>query len=244
VSRRLSDYRVLSFDCYGTLIDWETGIWDALRPLLMANHHTEVTRTSALQSFARFEAVQEAATPTAPYPAVLRSVHRAIADHFSLETTAELDQNFAGSVPNWPVFPDTADALRRLQTRYRLVILSNIDRLGFAASQRKMGVAFDAVLTAEEIGSYKPDRRNFEYMLARLHDSFGVEPSDVLHAAQSLYHDHVPAVALGLATAWIDRQRLSAGGDWGATAEMVDRPATDYTFFSLAELAATVEAEG
>jgi len=147
-------------------------------------------------------------------------------------------------VPNWPVFPDTADALRRLQTRYRLVILSNIDRLGFAASQRKMGVAFGAVFTAEEIGSYKPDRRNFEYMLARLHDSFGVDQGDVLHAAQSLYHDHVPAVALGLATAWIDRQRLSAAGDWGATAEMVDRPATDYTFFSLAELAAAVEAEG
>lgn len=244
MARRLSDHRVLSFDCYGTLIDWETGIWDALQPLLTANGPTDVNRSSALSAFARFEAAQEAATPAAPYPVVLGSVHRAIADHFSMITTEELDEDFAASVGRWPAFPDTADALRRLQARFRLVILSNIDRRSFSDSQRHLGVAFDAVCTAEEIGSYKPDRRNFEYLLATVQSRFGLAKGDVLHAAQSLYHDIAPAAALGMTTAWVDRQRLSAGGEWGATAELLDRPTPDYTFLSLAELAAAVEAEG
>lgn len=117
------------------------------------------------------------------------------------------------------------------------MILSNVDRASFAASNARLEVEFDAVYTAEEIGSYKPDPRNFEYMLDHLATDFGIEPQGVAHVAQSLYHDHVPAQSLGLATAWIDRQRLSEGGDWGATARIEHLPIPDHHFFSMAELA-------
>ncbi len=241
--RPFSEYRVLSFDCYGTLIDWETGIWDALQPLIAAGNEGRVVRGDALSAFARFEAEQEDATPGMAYPEVLKLVHRRLGRSFGLATTAELDDRFALSIDEWPAFPDSADALRYLGTRYRLAVLSNVDRRSFSASNRKLGVEFDAVYTAEEIGYYKPDPHNFEFMLSRLRSDFGIEHQDVLHVAQSLYHDHVPATALGLSTAWIDRQRLSEGGEWGATAAIDERPTTDYIFFSLAELVDAVRME-
>ena len=117
------------------------------------------------------------------------------------------------------------------------MILSNIDRASFAASNVKLAGDFDAVYTAEDIGSYKPDPRNFHYLLDHLQSDLGVGPENVLHVAQSLYHDHVPAQSFGLATVWIDRQRLSDGGDWGATAHVEQLPPTDYKFFSMEELA-------
>ena len=139
--------------------------------------------------------------------------------------------------------PDSADALRVLKRHYQLVILSNVHRDGFAASNRKLGVAFDAIYTAQDIGSYKPAPANFEYLLAHLKSDLGLEPGDVLHTAQSLHHDHVPAKAVGLANVWIDRRRLSEGGDWGATAHVTERPEIDRTFFTLAEMAEAVERE-
>ena len=128
------------------------------------------------------------------------------------------------------VVADTADALRYLKTRYKLVILSNVSRDGFAASNRKLGVEFDAIYTAEDIGAYKPSPANFHYLLERLDSDFGLQKDDILHTAQSLFHDHVPAKAFGLANAWIDRQRLSESGKWGATAEVAERPETDYLY--------------
>jgi 2-haloalkanoic acid dehalogenase type II len=142
----------------------------------------------------------------------------------------------------WPAFADTAEALRFLQRRYRLVILSNVDRRSFAASRRKLGVEFDAVYTAEEIGSYKPAAANFDYLVRTVGEELDCRPADLLHTAQSLYHDHVPARAHGLANAWIDRQGLSRGGGWGATAAVAERPEVDFLFASMAELAAAVEA--
>jgi 2-haloacid dehalogenase len=121
------------------------------------------------------------------------------------------------------------------------VILSNIDRDSFAASSQKLGVAFDAVYTAEDIGSYKPDPANFDYLLTHLADEFQIQPDSVLHVAQSLFHDHAPAKAAGLDTVWIDRQRLSAGGDWGATMSVDDPPIPDLVFFSMSELAQAVD---
>ena len=235
--RPVSDFAVLTFDCYGTLIDWESGIWDAAQPLLMANDCGTVSRAAFLANFAREETAAQSATPLARYPDILRRTHQAIAASLGLRTTAALDGAFGESVPHWPAFPDTADALRRLKKRFRLIILSNVDRNGFAASSRKLGVTFDAVYTAEDIGSYKPDPRNFTYMLAHLMRDFGVETKDILHTAQSLHHDHVEAARLGLATAWIDRQRLSEGDYWGATAVVAERPTTDFRFFSLQAMA-------
>lgn len=240
MNRGLTDFKALSFDCYGTLIDWETGIWDALQPLLMHNGCESVTRDVALQTFATFESRQESETPDMLYPAILTRVHTATAAHFGLDSTSELDDAFGRSVPQWPAFADTADALRILKKHYRLVILSNIHRDGFAASNRKLGVAFDAIYTAEDIGSYKPSAANFEYLLSHLREDLGLERMDVLHTAQSLYHDHEPARAHGLANAWIDRQRLSEGGQWGATAIVNEHPDTDFRFFSMMEMADAV----
>jgi 2-haloalkanoic acid dehalogenase type II len=241
---RLSDFSALTFDCYGTLIDWESGIWDALQPLIQASGRDEITRGEALEAFAEVESGQEAATPGMLYPEILIRVHASFAERFGLETSAEMDRAFGGSLPHWPAFPDTADALRILKTHYKLVILSNVNREGFAASARKLGVAFDAVYTAEDVGSYKPDPRNFTYMLERLADEHGLAPGDILHTAQSLFHDHVPAKAAGLARAWIDRQGLSEGGRWGATARVAERPEVDFLFPTMAAMAETVAAEG
>ena len=216
---RLTDYRVLTFDCYGTLIDWESGIWDALQPLIMRGGRADVTREAGLLAFAKFEHRHERESPELRYPDLLARVHRSIADGFDIETSDALDEAFGASVPLWPAFPDTADALRALKRHYRLVILSNVHRDGFAASNRKLGVEFDAIYTAEDIGSYKPSDANFEYMLSHLKSDFGLEKAHVLHTAQSLHHDHTPAKRFGLANAWIDRQRLSEGRKLGSDGE-------------------------
>ena len=243
MTKQLTDYKVFTFDCYGTLIDWESGIWDALQPLIQSNKRSDITREKALPAYAILESQQESEAPDMSYFAVLSHVHSDFAAQFDLQTTGELDADFGNSLPHWPAFPDTADALRSLKTRFKLVILSNISRDGFAASNRKLGVEFDAIYTAEDIGSYKPDPANFEYLLKRLSQDYDLEKGDILHTAQSLFHDHVPAKSFGLANAWIDRQRLSQSGNWGATAKVGERPQIDFHFFSMAEMAQVAEAE-
>ena len=240
---KLSDFSTLTFDCYGTLIDWESGIWDALQPLLMANGGTDHTRTVLLKAFAQCEARQQKEIPDLFYPELLARVHAAIAESLGLTSTPQLDQDFGQSVPHWPAFRDTADALRALKKRYKLVILSNIYNQGIAASNRKLGVEFDAIYTAEDIGSYKPSDRNFQYMLDHLDADLGIKKSEILHTAQSLHHDHVPARKFGLANAWIDRQGLSNSDNWGATSPVAERPDTDFIFSTMGEMAAAVESE-
>ena len=234
---KLHDFSTLTFDCYGTLIDWESGIWDALQPVLHANGRVDITRERALRAFAVAETARQAEVPAERYPDILRNVHAQLAQEFCLRTTATMNEAFGASVPLWPAFPDSADALRALKQRYRLVILSNVHRDGFAASNRKLGVTFDAIYTAEDIGSYKPNPANFAHLLERLPLDLGVSASEVLHTAQSLHHDHVQATAHDLATCWIDRQCLSRGGEWGATAVVEKRPETNFLYFTMAELA-------
>jgi 2-haloacid dehalogenase len=240
MSRALTDFKVLTFDCYGTLIDWETGIWDAFQPVLMKNRVSGVTRDKMLAAFGKLESRQQAETPGMLYPELLARVHVALARDLGLDSSPALDEAFGASIAHWPAFPDTADALRALKARYKLVILSNVNRDGFAASNRKLGVAFDAVYTAQDVGSYKPDPRNFAYLLEHLRADLKLGPEHVLHTAQSLFHDHVPARAAGLATCWIDRQGLSEGGDWGATAAVEKVPDVDFLFPSLGALTAAV----
>lgn len=236
---KLDDFTILTFDCYGTLIDWESGIWDALQPLLGPS--SPVTRAEGLELFAKHETALEHDEPTMIYPKLLTQVHARMAADLGLETTSEQDQDFGASVAHWPAFPDTADALRRLARRYKLAILSNVNVDGFAASNRKLGVDFDAIYTAQDVGSYKPNSANFTYMLERLLADHGIEPNQVLHTAQSVHHDLVPAERAGLTTAWIDRQQLAAGGSWGATAPVEQLPQAAFVFPSLVDLADAVE---
>jgi 2-haloacid dehalogenase len=238
--RSLGDYSTLTFDCYGTLIDWETGIWDALQPLIALAGRNDIVRDMALEVFGELESAQQAATPGLRYPDLLARVHVEFAARFGVEGASGLAREFGASVPHWPAFPDTADALRVLKGRFKLVILSNVHRDGFAASQRKLGVEFDAVYTAEDIGSYKPNPANFSYMIEHLKAEHGIARDDILHTAQSLFHDHVPATRAGLERAWIDRMGLSRGGSWGATAKVEDRPEVDHLFHTLGEMAAAV----
>ena len=233
-------FEVLSFDCYGTLIDWETGIWDALQPLFGHNPRQPPDRAHALAVYAETETAAEASNPGAGYRSILRSVHHHLAGRLGMTTTDTLDEAFSASIGDWPAFPDSNRALTALGQRFKLVILSNVDRAGFATSQRRLGVDFDAVYTAEDIGSYKPHPANFKYLIDHVGDDLGVDKAGILHVAQSLYHDHVPAMGAGLSTAWIDRQRLSEGGDWGATAVVADPPTPSMVFFSLAELASAL----
>lgn len=239
--RLLTDFKILTLDCYGTLIDWESGIWDALQPLLLQNQCKEVTRESALQLFSVFETRQQRETPRMFYPLLLSCVHALIAEHLRLSTTDRLNKAFGQSLAYWPAFPDATDALHTLKRHFPLVVLSNVHRDGFAWSAEKLGIDFDAVYTAEDIGSYKPALENFRYMIRRIQSDFEIKSTDILHTAQSLHHDHLPAKELGLTTTWIDRQRLSQGGNWGATFKVSFQPDIDYVYFSLREMSLAVE---
>ncbi|OZI30340.1 haloacid dehalogenase, type II [Bordetella genomosp. 10] len=231
---KLTDFKVLTFDCYGTLIDWETGIHDALQPLL-ARHATKLTKDQALEVFARHESDQQERTPDMPYSQLLSVVYKRLANEWGIPVTRAEANIFGASVPDWPEFPDSAEALAYLKQHYKLVILSNVDRISFRASQQRLKVAFDAIYCAQDIGAYKPSRRNFDYMLAHLRADFGFEKTDVLHTAQSLFHDHASANAFGLASAWIDRRHDQAG--WGATMPPPGTPHVDFHFNSMAALA-------
>jgi 2-haloacid dehalogenase len=231
--KRLEDFAALSFDCYGTLVDWESGLWTALQPLL-AQSAAPPAREAALGRFAETEARVQAEAPTLRYADVLAEVHRRLAESWGVAPDAAAASRFGASVGDWPAFPDTPAALRRLKRRYRLVILSNVDRASFARTLPWLSVDFDDVFTAEEIGSYKPDPRNFAFLIARLGER-GVAREAILHVAQSLYHDHVPANAAGLASAWIDR-RAGAGGS-GATVPPPPGVRWDFRFETLAALA-------
>ena len=242
MSKNLTDFKVLTFDCYGTLIDWETGIWDALQPLLMANG-ADLSRAEVLEAYAGIEYAQQSETPHLLYNELLSRCHRLLAERLGLATNADLDTAYGESIAHWPAFRDTADALRYLKQHYRLVILSNVSKRGFAASNRKLGVEFDAVYTAEDVGSYKPADANFEYLLGHLKQDFDLDKEDILHTAQSLFHDHASANRFGIANAWIDRQHLSEDGSWGVTAKVDEMPSFDFQYFTMGEMADAVRAE-
>jgi 2-haloacid dehalogenase len=230
---KLSDFEVLSFDCYGTLIDWENGIHSALAPLL-SRANAGLSRDAALEAFARAESRQQALTPAMPYADLLGEVHGQLATGWGIVRDPDEDARFGRSIGDWPAFPDTVEALHYLKRHFKLVILSNVDRTSFQATNQLLGVAFDAIYTAQDIGSYKPDPRNFAFLLDRLKEQ-GVAKAKLLHVAQSLFHDHVPANGIGLASAWIDR-RHDVGG-WGATAPVPADVRYDFRFTSLGALA-------
>ena len=209
----LTDFDALSFDCYGTLIDWEAGIAAVLGPWARSRG-LDVGDEALLTAYSGHEARAEAEHPADPYPLILARSLRDLGRELGARVTDQDAQRLAGSVPDWPPFPDSRAALAALAERYRLIILSNVDNESFAASNRRLGVRFTSVLTAQDIGSYKPSPRNFAALLAEA-GRLGIPPARLLHVAQSLFHDHVPARQAGLATVWINRRHDRPG--WGAT---------------------------
>jgi 2-haloacid dehalogenase len=230
----LTDFEALSFDCYGTLIDWEAGLAAVLTPWAR-EHCLTVSTGELLERYAAAEARHEEETPGAVYPEILAAALRSLGAAFGVDVSPEESQRLATSVADWPAFPDSPGALAALSERYKLVILSNVDRQSFAGSNARLGVRFDAVITAQDVGSYKPSTRNFEILLSTV-SALGVADGRLLHVAQSLFHDHVPARRLGLPTVWIDRRGARSG--WGATPAPSIAVTPDWTFESMAAFAA------
>jgi 2-haloacid dehalogenase len=209
-------FTYLTFDCYGTLIDWERGILAALRPVL-DRHGITIYDDAALELYGELESAAERG-PYLPYRDLLSVVMEGFGERLGFTPTDDERVALASSVGDWPPFPDTVDALQSLAKRFQLVILSNIDDDLFALSARHLGVAFAAVVTAQQVGTYKPNPRNFRALLDRLDTA----PDRVLHVAQSLFHDIAPANALGLTTVWVNRRHDRPGS--GATPPATARP--------------------
>lgn len=192
-------FKALTFDCYGTLIDWESGICGALRPILK-RHGVRLSDAEIREHYGRFEAAEQMGEYNR-YRNILVDVTFRFGLEFGFRPTPEETAALVKSLPNWQPFPDTGEALQRLKQRFKLVIVSNIDDDLFAATAKHLPVEFDAVITAQQVGSYKPSHANFETALQRI----GLPKEQVLHVAQSLYHDIVPAKALGIANVWVNR---------------------------------------
>ncbi|KAI5121713.1 hypothetical protein M0805_002106 [Coniferiporia weirii] len=230
--KTLDQFEALVFDVYGTLMDWETGLFDALQPLLSRAQSTW-SKEEALTAFASVEKDLQTQHPDMLYSTLLGTVHNAFATRLGAPSSPAEDRAFGRSITQWPVFPDTVAALARLKRHYKLIVLSNVDNESFDTFTRPVlepeGGIFDLVLTAQDLGTYKPDPANFEAALRAISAQLGIEREKVLVTAQSLFHDHEPANALGLSSAWIDREGAAIGVDSSAT--------YDFKFATLGEMA-------
>jgi 2-haloacid dehalogenase len=229
---KLSDFKALTFDVYGTLIDWESGMVAGLKPLV-DKVDRELTRDEILEVHARHESSHQFYTPTKRYQDLLATVYRRIAEEWGVCVTWDDCLVYGQSVKQWPAFPDSAEALHYLKKHFKLVVLTNVDNDSFKHSNDKLQVEFDGVYTAEDIGSYKPADRNFDYMLEKLL-TIGVVKHEVLHTAESMFHDHEPANKIGLANCHIYRRHDKEG--FGATMTPAQSPTYKFQFNSMAEL--------
>jgi 2-haloacid dehalogenase len=233
----LTQHKALSFDCYGTLIDWEAGIVAVLRPWA-DEQGIEKSDEDLLLTYAKNEADVERETPTALYPEVLATAFRRTGDELGKPVSDEWAASLGDSVPDWPAFPDSAEALARLAQRYQLIILSNVHRDGFAGSNKHLHGDFAAVITAEDVGAYKPAENHFRALDTKI-EELGVAHGELLHVAQSLFHDHVPAKREGLPSVWINRRHDRPG--WGATPEPSSEWTYDLEFTSMSDFADAVD---
>jgi 2-haloacid dehalogenase len=233
----LTAYEALSFDCYGTLIDWETGIAAVLAPWAR-EHGLGASDEELLLAYAAAEAAVEREAGSALYPDVLASAFRRTGETLGAPVSDAWARRLGHSVPDWPAFADSPDALARLARHYQLIILSNVHRAGFAASNERLHGDFAAIITAEDVGAYKPAENHFRALDATLAE-LGVDRGALLHVAQSLFHDHVPAKREGLPSVWINRRHDRPG--WGATPEPTEEWAFDLEFTSMGEFAGAVD---
>src|SRR3984957_11286148 len=220
-------FEIVTFDCYGTLIDWETGILTALHRILSA-HGKEIDDATILKLYGDFEQLSEQ-DPFHPYREVLQSVVRRFGAELGFTPAAEETRSLPDSLARWKPWPDTVAALRQLKSRFRLAILSNVDDDLFAATRPQLEVEFDEIVTAQQARAYKPSLKLLELALSRIH----APAHRVLHVGQSIYHDVIPAQALGLATVWVNRPSARPGA--GAVKTAHAEP--DLEVSSLAELA-------
>jgi 2-haloacid dehalogenase len=221
-------FEILTFDCYGTLINWEAGILTALHRILSA-HGRKIDDATLLELYGNFELHSEQG-PFRPYREVLQAVVRQFGDELGCIPSTEEIRSLPDSLASWKPWPDTVVALRQLKSRYRLAIISNVDDDLFAATRPQLEVEFDEVITAQQAQAYKPSLKIFELALARIQ----APAHRILHVGQSVYHDVIPAQALGLATVWVNRPSARAGV--GAVKAAHAEP--DQKVSSLEELAA------
>ncbi len=231
-----SEYDTLSFDCYGTLIDWESGIAEVLRPWARA-HGKDLGDEDLLVAYAEQEARAAREHPRELYPRILARAFRATGDVLGLDVPDAEAKDLATSVPRWPAFDDSAAALAQLGQRFDLVIVSNVDNRSFAGSSARLGTDFTHVITAEDVGAYKPAPNHFE----ALNKFAAAEDRRVLHVAQSLFHDHVPAREAGFPCVWINRRHDKPG--WGATPDPRATITPRWTFDSMADFAEATTAD-
>ena len=236
---QLTKYKALTFDVFGTLIDWETGMVNGLKPLTNKVSQS-LSRDDILEAHAFYESSTQSQTPAKIYSQLLATVYKRLAEEWDVPVDWAECLAYGKSVQDWPAFADSASALQYLKRYFKLVVLSNVDNASFAHSNQKLQVDFDAVYTAEDIGSYKPSQRNFEYMLANL-KRLHIEKGDILHTAESMFHDHAPANICGLNNCWIYRRHDREG--FGATMHPGDMPSYGVMFKSMADLVKAHQAE-
>ncbi|KAH8881877.1 putative haloalkanoic acid dehalogenase [Thozetella sp. PMI_491] len=241
MAQSLQSYALLSFDCYGTLVDWEGGIVQGLKALTSRLENSNSLRDDAFAVLGRYmhhEGQIQKRHPDMKYAAVLEAVYDELANELGLKDTVTEDERhaFGASIGNWQAFPDTIPALTELQKHFKLVILSNVDKESFAKTLAGplAGIQFDAVYVAEDIGTYKPDLRNFQYLVQRSDADLQVPKDKVLHTAYALIHDLVPAHAAGLSTCWIERTPNAMGGD---ISEVGEQLGLNFRFKTLKDLA-------
>jgi len=222
---KLSDFKMLTFDTYGTLIDWESGIYNGLGPLL-DKLPLNLSRDEVLELFGEYEKQQQAEHPQQLYSEVLADVSRAMANKWQLKISDQEAADFGRSVKNWPEFSDSAASLKYLRQHYLMATVTNCDRI---------------IYTAQDIGCYKPNLRNFDFMFERARNDLGVLPHEILHVAQSLTHDMVPATQMGMTKLWINRRHDVEG--LGATAPPQGNYTIEYEFNSMADFIAAHQLE-
>ncbi len=239
VEHKLSDYSVLTLDCYGTLVDRDSGIINAFMPWLN-EAGVSASRGEILRAFSLAERTKLVTTPDVCYRDILLELHEELAEFFEVASNIKAAKAFASSIKDWPIHQDVPAALAYLKKYYRLVVLTNIDHLSFEQTNKALGVEFDAVYTAEDIGSYKPSMRSFDYLLGRLAKA-DISKDRVLHVAGSLRFDHVPAKRRGMNTCWIHRPHLGSRMKGTTTKGIEVHP--DFHFESLSALTEAHKAE-
>lgn len=227
-----ADFDALTFDCYGTLIDWERGALGILRPWA-DGQGLDAGDDDLLSRFAAAQADQETIRPIKRYPDVVGSAFAEIAAGYSKTLSAQDRERLARSIGDWPPFADTVQALGDLKRRFRLGVLSNVDVRSFARTHARLGNVMEVIVTADDAGSYKPALAHFHRGIeefARL----GIAKARILHVAQSRFHDIAPARSLGLTCVHLDRR----GGREGLGLNIPSAAETPYVVGNMAELAA------